>query len=195
MDEAGNAKGADHLYTPEIAKALYAGINTDTGSLQFSSVSPTTVRIVADLLEAGSFTPDQVAEKLHSSRTMDEIQLLSQSLANIELRLDNQLAFTVVTQKMQEDTDGVDTGGLVHYPLSIAGVKVAILFKDLGSKGVKISLRSRSNDIDVNLWARKLHGGGHQRAAGAWHPGPMKKAIEETIQLGAAFFDGDGWQA
>ena len=192
--EAGSGKSAgdvDSLYTPEMAKALYAGINTDTGSLQFNSVRPATVRIVADLLEAGSFTPDQVAEKLYSSRTMEEIQLLSQSLANIELRLDNQLAFTVVTQKMQEDTDGVDTGGLVHYPLSIAGVKVAILFKDLGSKGVKISLRSRSNNIDVNLWARKLQGGGHQRAAGAWHPGPMKKAIEETIQLGAAFFDGD----
>lgn len=175
-------------FTPEMARALYAGINTDTGSLQFSSVSPATVRVVADLLEAGSFTPDQVAEKLYSSRTIGEIQLLSRSLANIELRLNNQLAFTVVTQEMLADTEGVDTGGLVQYPLSIAGVKVALLFKDLGEKGVKISLRSRS-DIDVNRWARKLNGGGHQRAAGAWHPGPMDRAIEDTIQLGAPLFD------
>ena len=172
---------------PKIAKALYAGINTDTGSLQFSSVSPQTVRVVADLLEAGSFTPDQVAEKLYSRRSLEELRLLSRSLSTIELRMDNQLAFTVVTEEMLEEVSGVDTGGLVQYPLSIDGVKVAVLFKDLGEKGVKISLRSRS-DIDVNRWARQLHGGGHARAAGAWHPGPMEKAIEDTLRLGAPAF-------
>lgn len=171
----------------KIAKALYAGINTDTGSLQFSSVSPQTVRVVADLLEAGSFTPDQVAEKLYSRRSLEELRLLSRSLSTIELRMDNQLAFTVVTEEMLEEVNGVDTGGLVQYPLSIEGVKVAVLFKDLGEKGVKISLRSRS-DIDVNRWARQLNGGGHARAAGAWHPGPMEKAIEDTLRLGAPAF-------
>lgn len=173
------------LIDEEIAKALYTGILTDTGSLQFDSVTPDTVEVVADLLRRGQFKPNEVVERLFSNKNIRQYKLLSRALSTIELFSDNQIAVMSVTQKMLEETDTTnsDTEGFVNYPLSITGVKAAIIFKDLEEDGVKMSLRSRS-DIDVNLWARELGGGGHKKAAGAWHSGPLEIAIRETLEIG-----------
>jgi bifunctional oligoribonuclease and PAP phosphatase NrnA len=167
------------------AKALYTGIITDTGSLQFDSVTPETVEIVADLLRRGKFKPNEIIERLYSTKTLHQYELLSRALTTINLFEDNQIAVMSVTQHMMDEThtSNADTEGFVNYPLSLLGVKVAVLFKDLEEDGIKMSLRSRS-DIDVNIWARELGGGGHKKAAGAWHPGPLKKAIQETINIG-----------
>jgi bifunctional oligoribonuclease and PAP phosphatase NrnA len=167
------------------AKALYTGIITDTGSLQFDSVTPDTVEIVADLLRRGKFKPNEIIEKIYSNRTLSQFRLLSLALNTIQMFENNQVAVMHVTQQMMLDTgtSNVDTEGFVNYPLSIEGVKVAIIFKDLDAEGVKMSLRSRSR-VDVNAWARELGGGGHKKAAGAWHEGPLQKAISDTIEIG-----------
>lgn len=167
------------------AKALYTGIITDTGSLHFDSVTPETVEIVADLLRRGDFKPNEVIEKIYSNRTINQYMLLSRALGTIKMFEDNQVAVMHVTQQMLHETgtSNMDTDGFVSYPLSITGVKVAILFKDLKDEGIKMSLRSRST-VDVNEWARKLGGGGHKKAAGAWHPGPLQEAIADTIEFG-----------
>ncbi len=167
------------------AKALYTGIITDTGSLQFDSVTPETVEIVADLLRRGDFKPDEVINKIYSNKTINQFQLLGMALNTISLHEDNQFAVMHVTKEMMSatGTTNSDTEGFVNYPLSIKGVKIAIIFKDLEEEGVKMSLRSRS-DIDVNVWARELGGGGHKKAAGAWHKGPLKQAIADTLDIG-----------
>jgi len=167
------------------AKALYTGIITDTGSLQFDSVTPETVEITADLLRRGNFKPNEIIEELYSNKKLAQYKLLSKALTTIELYQDNHIAVMYVTQQMMDDTgtSNVDTDGFVNYPLSLQGVKAAIIFKDLNEDGIKMSLRSRS-EIDVNIWARQLGGGGHKKAAGAWHPGPLEKAIADTIEIG-----------
>jgi bifunctional oligoribonuclease and PAP phosphatase NrnA len=167
------------------AKAMYTGIITDTGSLQFDSVTPETVEIAADLLRRGQFKPNVVAEQVFSSRTPQQMKLLSRALGTITMYEDNQIAVMTVNQQMMAETETTnsDTEGFVNYPLSITGVKAAILMKDLSEEGVKMSLRSRS-DIDVNIWARELDGGGHKKAAGAWHPGPLEKAVQDVIEIG-----------
>lgn len=170
----------------EVAKALYTGIITDTGSLQYDSVTPETMEAAADLIRRGNFTPNQVAERVFSNQTLPQLQLLSVSLSTIQLFENNQIAVMTVTKKMLDDTGttNADTSGFVSYPLSITGIKAAVLLKDLDDKGIKMSLRSKSH-VDVNLWARELGGGGHKKAAGAWHPGPLKKAITETVAIGS----------
>ncbi|PKD43813.1 DHH family phosphoesterase [Rhodohalobacter barkolensis] len=167
------------------AMALYTGIITDTGSLQFDSVTPKTLEAVADILRRGDFKPNVVAEQVFSTKTESQYKLLSLALGTIQLYESNQIATMYVTQEMLEETQTTnsDTEGFVNYPLSIAGVKAAVLLKDLAEEGVKMSLRSRSN-VDVNVWARELDGGGHQKAAGAWHPGPLEKTIEDVISIG-----------
>lgn len=168
------------------SKALYTGLITDTGSFQYDSVSPETVEAAADILRRGNFTPNEVAEKVFSNRTMPQLRLLSLALGGIKLYENNQIAVMSVTQNMLNETGttNADTEGFVNYPLSISGVKAAVLIKDLDEDGIKMSLRSRSN-VNVNVWARELGGGGHKKAAGAWHKGPLTDAIRETVKIGA----------
>lgn len=165
------------------AKAMYVGLVTDTGSFQFDSVTPNTLNAASVLLEKGKFKPNEVLERIYSSKTPNQLRLLSKALDTISLYANQQIAIICVTDAMLKDTDTKkqDTEGFVSYPLSITGVKACVFFREDG-EGVKLSLRSRS-DIDVNLWARKLGGGGHKKAAGAWHHGPLDKAIVEVIKL------------
>jgi len=169
----------------QAAKALYTGIITDTGSLQYDSVTPQTMKVASNLLHYGQFRPNEVAEKVFANKRKEQLLLLGRALRTIKLYQNNQIAIMYVTKEMLEKTNTTndDCEGFVAYPLSISGIKAAVLFKDLG-KGIKMSLRSKS-DLDVNIWARKLDGGGHKKASGAWHPGPLEDAIEEVVAIGA----------
>jgi phosphoesterase RecJ-like protein len=70
-----------------------------------------------------------------------------------------------------------DTEGLVNYPLSIQGIKMAALIIDRDEE-VKCSFRSKG-DFDVNTFARKyFEGGGHYNAAG----GRSSDNLEQTVQ-------------
>lgn len=170
----------------EAAQALYTGILTDTGSLQYDSVTPKTMSIGSELLRLGEFRPNVVAERVFSNKRLNQLHLLSRAMGTIELHEDNQIATMYVTRKMLDETDTTndDCEGFVAYPLSVSGIKAAILFKDLG-EGVKMSLRSKSNDVDVNKWAREIGGGGHKKASGAWHPGPLEETIKEVVKIGS----------
>lgn len=170
----------------EAAKALYTGILTDTGSLQYDSVTPETMNIASELLRVGEFRPNEVAERVFSNKRLNQLHLLSMAMGTIELHEDNQIATMYVTSEMLDETDTTndDCEGFVAYPLSVTGIKAAILFKDLG-EGVKMSLRSKSNDVDVNKWAREIGGGGHKKASGAWHPGPLEETIREVVGIGS----------
>ena len=69
-----------------------------------------------------------------------------------------------------------DTEGLVNYPLSIEGIKLAAIIIDRGEER-KCSFRSKGN-FDVNVFARKYFGGGgHVNAAG----GQSKESLETVI--------------
>jgi phosphoesterase RecJ-like protein len=70
-----------------------------------------------------------------------------------------------------------DTEGLVNYPLSIQGIKLAALVIDRDEER-KWSFRSKG-DFDVNTFARiYFEGGGHFNAAG----GRSSDSLDVTIQ-------------
>jgi bifunctional oligoribonuclease and PAP phosphatase NrnA len=58
------ARQLDVTVTPEIARALFAAIATDTGWFRFSSTRSSTYRAAADLLDAG-VRPDEVFTRLY----------------------------------------------------------------------------------------------------------------------------------
>ncbi|MEO1023160.1 MAG: bifunctional oligoribonuclease/PAP phosphatase NrnA [Bacteroidota bacterium] len=167
-----------------VAKALYVGLVTDTGSFQFDSVTPATMKAAADLLKRGGFKPNEVIEKVYSTRPLKQLKLLSLTLDTIQLHSNQQIASICVTQAMLNKTGTTkeDTEGFVAYPLSVEGVKACVLFREDEDR-IKLSLRSRS-EINVNAWARELHGGGHEKAAGAWHSGPLEDAIRDVMDIG-----------
>lgn len=168
------------------AKAMYLGLVTDTGSFQFDSVKPATLHAAADLLERGNFTPNLITEKIYASRPLRQLKLLSMALETLTLHAEGKICTISITQDMFKETGctSEDTEGFVQYPLSVEGVQACVLFRE-DNGGIKLSLRSQS-DLDVNKWARNFNGGGHQKAAGAWHNGPLEKAVTEVIEVGKA---------
>lgn len=70
-----------------------------------------------------------------------------------------------------------DTEGLVNYPLSIQGIKLAALVIDRDEER-KWSFRSKG-DFDTNTFARNyFQGGGHYSASG----GRSTESLEQTVQ-------------
>lgn len=150
----------------EIATCLYAGIMTDTGNFRFSSTSPTTHRVVAQLLEAGAI-PQNIANELYDSNSRDRLKLLGVALNNMEVYEAEKAVIIPLSQKElnQHHYKKGDTEGFVNYGLSLKGMQVSIFLTEQDEK-TKISFRSKGK-LDVNQFARDyFEGGGHKNAAG-----------------------------
>ena len=81
-------------------------------------------------------------------------------------------------KKFHVDTE--ETHAFINHLLVLDNIKVAIMFKEIGSQ-IKISLRS-VGDIDVGLMARALGGGGHDHSAATLIEGNLDEVIKATIE-------------
>jgi phosphoesterase RecJ-like protein len=57
------------------------------------------------------------------------------------------------------------TEDFIQYPRNLAGVQIAVAFKEVAADEVRVSLRS-SGAVDVARLAGTFGGGGHRNAAG-----------------------------
>ncbi|HUK82108.1 MAG TPA: bifunctional oligoribonuclease/PAP phosphatase NrnA [Verrucomicrobiae bacterium] len=155
--------------TRDIATCLFAAISTDTGSFTYPNTTAKCLRVAAELVETGLNVGD-ISRHIYESYPYARLQLLQMALADLQLAHDNRVAYYWVTNEMYEESGAKreDTEGLIDYARSIDGVYVAILFEELPELNkVRISLRSKHPNVDVNSIARRFGGGGHHEAAGA----------------------------
>ncbi len=171
--------GVDAI-TTEMAENLYAGIMTDTGNFAFSYITPELMRAVAGLLERGLEIP-KVYNAVYNSYSASRVKLLGYSLGRkMEILHDGKAACMSLTEREMRRYNFQlgDSEGFVNYPLTIAGMKMSALFIET-RKFVRVSLRSRGDEVDVNIFARRYFGGGgHKNAAG----GKSFISIDETIE-------------
>ena len=167
--------------TREIAENLYAGIMTDTGNFAFSFLTPELMRAVAVLLERGLDIP-KVYNAVYNSYSASRVKLLGYSLGRkMEVLEKGKAACISLTEKEMRRYNFQlgDSEGFVNYPLTIAGMKMSALFIET-RKFIRVSLRSRGDEVDVNIFARRYFGGGgHKNAAG----GKSFVSIEETVEI------------
>lgn len=177
------------LIDREVAEALYAGMMTDTGSFRYDSVSAYTHRAVAELIDRGGIVPESVHARIFDGRKPGQLILLGKCLDRIQLHARDMIATISVTDSMLKSTDSTydDLEGVVNYPLTIAGVRASVLMCEVGGR-VKLSFRSKKV-FNVNHWARNFNGGGHEKAAGAWHDGPLEKTLEKVLETGMQQMD------
>ena len=180
---------------PDAAVPLYTAIVTDTGGFRYQGTTPTTMRLAADLMEAGA-DPWTVAYNVFEGWAPARMKLLGAVLETLETRHDGRVAVLTVTRETMARTAADDdmVEGLVNYARMLAGVEVAALVWEWRPNGdglpsTKVSLRSRGN-VDVSRVAVALGGGGHRSAAGATVRGPIgdvhARVIAEAIrQIGA----------
>jgi phosphoesterase RecJ-like protein len=71
-----------------------------------------------------------------------------------------------------------ESEGIIDTLNSIAGLELAVLFKEVSSDLTKISVRSRGA-VDAAALCALFGGGGHIRAAGA----EIEKSMDEAVRL------------
>ncbi len=167
--------------TPAIATALYVAILTDTGGFRFSNTSPRCHAIAARLLSAG-VDPEEMYRRIYASVPKGRMRLLRDALDSLEVDDANGLAWISIAAGALEkyEVSGEDLDGIAEYPRSVNGVKLALLFRDLGHGKVKISFRS-VRGVDANALAKQFGGGGHARASGALVSGTMDEVRGKVI--------------
>lgn len=150
---------------------LYASMVADTGGFRYPGTDARTLRLAADLLEAGA-DPWEVAYNLFEGWPAEKAELLRAMLGTLRRSHGDQLALMRVSQAMLVEAGADDemVEGLVNYGRRIDGVEVAALVWELapveGEVRTKVSLRSRGR-VDVSRIAVELGGGGHANAAAA----------------------------
>ncbi len=180
----GYARGADARGVDLIQNCAVTGIDVEQGRV--TGVQTTRGAIRAKKVGV------VVAGRSSQVAAMAGLRLLGRMLNRIRIKFNGQLAYSVVTQRMVDDTGASwdDKKGFVNYVLSIDGVKAAVLFSEV-SDGAKISFRSES-DTHVDEWARAFDGGGHRNASGAYVKGnSFSDVIADVIGAAPRFIDFD----
>lgn len=163
----------------DIAACLYAGVMTDTGSFRFPGATAAVHRMVATLKDTG-LNHTRIHENLFDNFLENRLRFIGYVLQyKMEVFYEYNAALIAIPWKdlVRYEIKTGDTEGLVNYPLSIQGIRMAALIIDRDEE-VKCSFRSKG-DFDVNTFARKyFEGGGHFNAAG----GRSGDTLEQTVQ-------------
>jgi len=168
--------------TPDIATCLFTGIITDTGSFRFQNVTPNTLRVAANLLEAGA-PPAHISENVFENRTFAATRLLGSALSALSQTPDGQIIWTHITAQDFRTIGATDqdTEGVVNYVRGVRGAEVGILFREMETDKIRVSLRSRES-VNVAEIAARFGGGGHRMASGCTVDAPLAEAEQAVVR-------------
>ena len=178
--------------TQAAARALYVAILTDTGGFRFSNTRPRTLRIAADLLETG-VDPEQIYLEVYARAPEGRPRLFAEALQTLVVEPECGLAWVTVPPGSIErhGVSSDDLDGVVEFPRSIEGVRMALLFREISQGRVKVSLRS-VGDVDVAAFAKTYGGGGHTKAAGLSLPGSLAEVQDTVLRAARAYLGANG---
>lgn len=154
--------------TPAIADCLFTAISTDTGSFQYASTRPSSFVVAGRLVSRGA-NLSRICEEVYQSYPLSRVRLMQRVLNHFRLVHHNQLGYFWLRPADFTRTGALptDSEGLIDHIRAIEPVVVACMFEEVEPDMVRISLRSKSPEVDVNKIALLFGGGGHVAAAGA----------------------------
>ncbi len=184
--------GAENLDIP-MAEALYLGIISDTGVLQYSNATRSTYEATGRLVEMG-INFSKIIDRIFYEKTFEQNQLLGRVLLQSQLMLDGKCILSAVSKEEMDEFGIVpkDFEGIVSQLRNTKGVEVAILLYEAEDGVHKASFRS-SEGCNVNKIASAFGGGGHVKAAGATITGPIWEVIARImmeVEKGLKEFEG-----
>lgn len=154
--------------TPHIADCLFTAISTDTGSFQYQSTTPDTLRTAAQLVEDGAGL-GRICEEVYQSYPLTRVKLLRHVYSTFRLTHDSRTAYFWLKKRDYTRAGAAtdESEGLIDHIRSIDGVVVAVVFEEVDEELTRVSWRSKSDHINVGALAEAFGGGGHRAAAGA----------------------------
>jgi phosphoesterase RecJ-like protein len=151
----------------ESAQALLVAIVTDTGRFSYSNTTAGAHEAAADLIRRGA-DPDEIYRNVYASLPLKVLRLRARAAEAVSLEVGGKAGVLVVEADFGTDLGTIeeDVKDLVDIPIGLEGVLVAALVRGLPNGGTKVSLRSKSDALDVAALSKRHGGGGHVRAAG-----------------------------
>jgi len=170
-------------FNREIAENLFAAISTDTGSFQYPKTSARTFEIAAQLICAG-INVGRLNQQLYENYPRRRIELLRELLRTMRFESDGRVASFGLSLKTAAALQALpeDNEGLIDHLRAIRGVIVAVFFEELSDGKVRVSMRSKTEAIDVCVICQKFGGGGHTLAAGARVRGTLAEVEQKVLE-------------
>jgi phosphoesterase RecJ-like protein len=168
---------------PAIAENLFVAISTDTGSFQYPNTTARTFEIGAELLRCG-VDVGRVSQLLYENYPRRRTELLRELLGTMRFEAAGKIASFSLSLKVAADlqVNPEDNEGLIDHLRAIEGVIVAIFFEELNDGKVRVSMRSKSEAVDVSAICQKFGGGGHKLAAGARVRGTLAEVEQKVLK-------------
>ncbi|MBE7032254.1 MAG: bifunctional oligoribonuclease/PAP phosphatase NrnA [Ruminococcaceae bacterium] len=167
--------------TREIAHNLYAAIMCDTGSFKYSSTTPKTHIVAAELIKMGIDFAG-LSKCLFDTKSVEYLNMYKKGIDRLELYLEGRVAMLYFSE--QDFAEGkireADADGIVNLPNSIEGAEVGVYIRQRG-EAFKVSLRSNGT-VNVADVAALFGGGGHEMASGFLIKKPLETVKEEIIE-------------
>jgi bifunctional oligoribonuclease and PAP phosphatase NrnA len=169
--------------TPEIAEALYIALVTDTGKFQYSSTTPKSYRLAAELIEAGADF-HAVFKQVYESLEIAKFKLIGRAADRTRVLEGGRM---IVSHLLRTDFAEVGAAepyseGIIDFLRAVEGAELAVLIRepprDTGPTR-RVSLRASIDELDVSAIARTFGGGGHRQAAGF----SSEASIDEITEL------------
>jgi len=165
----------------ELATALMAGIVQDTHTFAHPNVSPRTLRVAAELLEAGAPLA-AINRSVYADKPFSTLALWGLMLAAVGQRAEGRIVHASMSNAMLATAGEQPTAaeGFVDLLASTRLADITILFKEVGPSETRVSVRTSAR-TDAVAVAAAFGGGGHPRAAGCTVVAGLQAARELVL--------------
>lgn len=165
---------------------LYAGLLSDTGSFRYASTSAYTHEAAADLIRRG-LDVYGIHQKLYENFSFETMKAVGRAAGNMKKDATGKVAWVEVPLSLLKKYPVLEqqTDELIRGARAVKEADVALLFKQIGKREVRINFRSRGG-LDVNKLAQQFGGGGHPKASGATLHGKLKDVVHKVVTAAAA---------
>jgi bifunctional oligoribonuclease and PAP phosphatase NrnA len=168
--------------TKRIADSLFTAVSTDTGSFQYATTRPGTYHVAGELVSRGADLA-RICDEVYQSYPLSRARLLRHIYSHFRLTHRDEIAYFWLRKAdfTRTGAETSDTEGLIDHIRAIAPVVVACVFEEIEPELTRISLRSKSDKVNVSEIAALFGGGGHPAAAGARIPGSPLSVQRKVI--------------
>ncbi len=169
--------------TEEAAVPLYVSLISDTGGFRHANTNAEALHVGSELIRAG-VVPATIAGALEERPSPGKLRLLGAVLSTLELHCAGRVGVLSVTTDMVEGARASweDIEGMVNWGRNVDGVQVGVLLTTAKGGGVRVSMRSRSEKIDVGKVCMTLGGGGHPGAGGCHMNADLVATKEKVVR-------------
>jgi phosphoesterase RecJ-like protein len=165
----------------DIATVLTAGIVQDTHTFAHPNATPRTLRVTADLVEAGA-PLSAIHRAIYADKPFSNLALWGRILAGAVERASGRIVHASMTLAMLAETGApaVASEGFIDLLASTKAGDITVLFKEAEPSVVRVSVRTSARADAVAITAA-FGGGGHARAAGCTIDAPLREAIDRVL--------------